>query len=193
MFVVAAAPLAAGLVRRFKALLQGRVGPPVLLPYWTLATLARKETVLSASTSWVFRLAPVVVLASALLTAFVLPLVSRGGAGAPLSHLVVVAGLWMLGAVFLVLAGIDSASAFGGMGASREMTISAFLEPAVIVTLSAFAAAAGLAHRSRHARRRRHGADRPSVAAARRRRRSRSSRSARTRATRWTTRRRTWS
>jgi formate hydrogenlyase subunit 4 len=143
VFVIAAAPLATGLVRRFKALLQGRVGPPVLLPYWTLATLARKETVLSTSTSWVFRLAPVVVLASALLTAFVLPLVSRGGAGAPLSHLVVVAGLWMLGAVFLVLAGVDSASAFGGMGASREMTISAFLEPAVIVTLSAFAAAAG--------------------------------------------------
>jgi len=143
VFVVAVAPLGTGLVRRFKARLQGRVGPPVLLPYWTLATLARKETVRSASTSWVFRLAPVVVLGSALLTAFVLPLVSRGGAGAPLSHLVVVAGLWMLGAVFLVLAGIDSASAFGGMGASREMTISAFLEPAVIVTLAAFAAAAG--------------------------------------------------
>ena len=143
VFVVAVAPLAAGLVRRFKALLQGRVGPPVLLPYWTLATLARKETVLSTSTSWVFRLAPVVVLASALLTAFLLPLVARDGAGAALSHLVVVAGLWMLGAVFLVLAGVDSASAFGGMGASREMTISAFLEPAVIVTLAAFGSAAG--------------------------------------------------
>ena len=143
VLVVALAPLATGLVRRFKALLQGRVGPPVLLPYWTLATLARKETVLSSSTSWVFRLAPVVVLATALLTAFVLPLVSRGGSAAPLSHLVVVAGVWTLGAVFLVLAGIDSASAFGGMGASREMTISAFLEPAVIVTLAAFALAAG--------------------------------------------------
>ena len=141
--VVAMAPLATGLVRRFKARLQGRVGPPVLLPYWTLATLARKETVHSTSTSWVFRIAPVVVLATALLTAFVLPLVSRDDAGAPLSHFVVVAGLWMLGAVFLVLAGVDSASAFGGMGASREMTISAFLEPAVLVTFAAFAVAAG--------------------------------------------------
>jgi formate hydrogenlyase subunit 4 len=143
VFVVALAPLGTGLVRRFKARLQGRVGPPVLLPYWTLATLARKEAVVSASTSWVFRVAPVAVLASALLTAFLLPLVSRGGAGAALSHLVVVAGLWMIGAVFLVLAGVDSASAFGGMGASREMTISAFLEPAVIVTLAAFATASG--------------------------------------------------
>jgi len=49
----------------------------------------------------------------------------------------------MLGAVFLVLGGIDSASAFGGMGASREMTIAAFLEPAIIVTLAAFGLAAG--------------------------------------------------
>jgi formate hydrogenlyase subunit 4 len=143
VLVVALAPLATGLVRRFKALLQGRHGPPVLLPYWTIATLMRKETVLSSSTSWVFRVAPYVVLATALVPAFALPLVSRGGAAAPLSHLVAIAGVWMLGASFLVLGGLDSASAFGGMGASREMTIAAFLEPAIIVTLSAFAFESG--------------------------------------------------
>lgn len=143
--VVALAPLGAGLVRRFKAILQGRQGAPVLLPYWTLATLLRKETVLSTSTSWVFRLAPILVLACALVPAFVLPLVSHGGAAAPLSHLAAVAGVWMLGAVFLVLGGIDSASAFGGMGASREMTIAAFLEPAILVTFAAFALESGSA------------------------------------------------
>jgi len=141
--VVALAPLAAGLVRRFKAILQGRRGAPVLLPYWTIATLLRKETVVSSSTTWVSRVVPVVVLACALVAAFALPLASRGGAAAPLSHLAAVAGVWMLGAVFLVLGGIDSASAFGGMGASREMTIAAFLEPAIIVTLAAFGLAAG--------------------------------------------------
>ncbi len=141
--VVALAPLATGLVRRFKAILQGRRGAPVLLPYWTLATLLRKETVRSSSTSWVFRVAPFLVLACALVPAFVLPLAARGGAAAPLSHLAAVAGIWMLGAVFLVLGAIDSASAFGGMGASREMTIAAFLEPAIIVTLAAFALEAG--------------------------------------------------
>ena len=141
--VVALAPLATGLVRRGKALLQGRRGAPVTLPYWTILTLMRKEIVLSSSTSWVFRVAPFAVLATSLVSAAVLPLVSRGGAAAPLSHLLVVAGVWMLGAVFLVLAGLDSASAFGGMGASREMTISAFLEPALVVTFSAFAVASG--------------------------------------------------
>jgi formate hydrogenlyase subunit 4 len=141
--VVLLAPLATGLVRRFKAILQGRRGAPVLLPYWTVATLLRKETVISSSTSWVFRIAPFVVLGSALASAFVLPLAARGGAAAPLSHLAAVAGIWMLGAVFLVLGAIDSASAFGGMGASREMTIAAFLEPAIIVTLAAFALEAG--------------------------------------------------
>jgi formate hydrogenlyase subunit 4 len=143
--VVALAPLAMCLVRKVKARLQGRQGPPVLLPYWTVATLVRKETVLSASTSWVFRAAPFVVLATSLLSAAILPLTTRGGAGAPLSHLMIVAGIWMVGAVFLVFAGLDSASAFGGMGASREMTISAFLEPALVVTFSAFAVASGSA------------------------------------------------
>jgi formate hydrogenlyase subunit 4 len=143
VLVVALAPLATGLVRLAKARLQGRQGPPVLLPYWTVLTLMRKEVVLSASTSWVFRAAPVAVLAASLLSAAVLPLASRGGAAAPLSHLLMVAGIWMLGAVFLVLAGVDSASTFGGMGASREMTISAFLEPAIVVTLAAFAVASG--------------------------------------------------
>jgi formate hydrogenlyase subunit 4 len=141
--VVALAPLAMGLVRTCKARLQGRHGPPVLLPYWTVLTLMRKETVLSTSTSWVFRAAPFVVLATSLLSAAVLPLTSRGAAAAPLSHMMIVAGIWMLGAVFLVFAGIDSASTFGGMGASREMTISAFLEPAVVVAFAAFAVASG--------------------------------------------------
>ena len=141
--VVALAPLATGLVREGKARLQGRQGPPVLLPYWTVLTLMRKETVLSTSTSWVFRAAPFVVLAASLLSAAILPLTARGGAAAPLSHMMIVAGIWMLGAVFLVFAGIDSASAFGGMGASREMTISAFLEPALLVTFAAFAVASG--------------------------------------------------
>jgi formate hydrogenlyase subunit 4 len=143
VLVVAFAPLATGLVRKGKALLQGRQGPPVLLPYWTVLTLMRKETVLSESASWVFRAAPFVVLATALVSAAVLPLVARGGIAAPLSHLMLIAGVWMLGAVFLVLAGVDSGSAFGGMGASREMTISAFLEPALVVGLTAFAVASG--------------------------------------------------
>jgi formate hydrogenlyase subunit 4 len=145
VIVVALAPLSAGLVRRCKAFLQGRRGAPVLLPYWTILTLMRKEVVLSSSTSWVFRVAPFAVLSTAILSAAVLPLVGRGGAAAPLSHLVIVAGIWMLGAVFLVFAGLDSASAFGGMGASREMTIAAFLEPALVVTFAAFAVASGSA------------------------------------------------
>jgi formate hydrogenlyase subunit 4 len=143
VLVVALAPLSAGIVRRCKALLQGRQGPPLLLPYWTILTLMRKEVVLSSSTSWVFRAAPFAVLTTSLVSAAVLPLLARGTAAAPLSNLLVVAGVWMLGAVFLVMAGLDSASTFGGMGASREMTISAFLEPALLVTFAAFAVASG--------------------------------------------------
>ena len=134
--VVALAPLATGLVRRVQGAAAGTPRGAGALPYWTILTLMSKEVVLSSSTSWVFRAAPFAVLATSLVSAAVLPLVARGGAAAPLSHLLVVAGVWMLGAVFLVLAGLDSASAFGGMGASREMTISAFLEPALIVAFA---------------------------------------------------------
>jgi formate hydrogenlyase subunit 4 len=140
--IVLLAPLATGFVRKVKARLQGRQGAPVTLPYWTIATMMRKEIVLSTSTTWVFSVVPFIVLGTALLPAAILPLISRGGAGAPLSNLVVVAGVWMLGAVFLVLGGLDSASAFGGMGSSREMTISSFLEPALISALAALAFAA---------------------------------------------------
>ncbi len=77
----------------------------MLLPYWTILTLMRKEVVLSSSTSWVFRAAPFAVLSTAMLSAAVLPLIGRGGAAAPLSHLVIVAGIWMLGAVFLAFGG----------------------------------------------------------------------------------------
>jgi formate hydrogenlyase subunit 4 len=143
VLVVALAPLSMGIVRRCKALLQGRHGAPLLLPYWTILTLMRKEVVLSSSSSWVFRAAPFAVLTTSLVSAAVLPLLARGAAAAPLSHLLVVAGVWMLGAAFLVMAGLDSASTFGGMGASREMTISAFLEPAQLVTFAAFALASG--------------------------------------------------
>ena len=141
--VLLLSPLSVGVVRWIKARLQGRQGASPFLPYVTLLTLMRKEMVISNSTSWVFRLAPFVVLATALFFVFILPLVTVGGAGASMSHLVVVAGVLALGALFLVFGGLESASAFGGMGASREMTIASLLEPVIIMAFGAFAIVAG--------------------------------------------------
>ncbi len=143
LLVLGIAPFAMGLVRKFKALMQGRKGAYPTLPYFTYATMMKKEMVISKSTSWVFRVVPFVVLGTTVFLALVLPLVGMGGVLAPYADFIVVSAVLAIGAVFLVLGGLDSASAFGGMGSAREMTISSLVEPVMIVTLTAFALVAG--------------------------------------------------
>ncbi len=143
LLVLGIAPFAMGLVRKFKALMQGRKGACPTLPYFTYATMMKKEMVISKSTSWVFRVVPFVVLGTTVFLALVLPLVGMGGVLAPYADFIVVSAVLAIGAVFLVLGGLDSASAFGGMGSAREMTISSLVEPVMIVTLTAFALVAG--------------------------------------------------
>jgi len=133
ILVLALAPFAVGLVRFLKARLQGRRGPSPFLPYWALATMFRKEMVISESASWVFRAAPFVVFASSLALVFMLPLVYRFGIFGGIADFLVISGILMLGSIFLVLGGIDSASAFGGMGSSREMTLAALSESSVVL------------------------------------------------------------
>jgi len=140
--VLALAPLVTGLVRWFKARLQGRHGAAPWLVYFALLTTLKKENVISESRSWVFRCVPFVVLGIALFLSLALPLVFPSG-GIPQVDLFVLAGVLALSSVFLVLGGLDAATAFGGMGASREMTIAALIEPTVLITFAAFASVAG--------------------------------------------------
>lgn len=141
--VLALAPFTLGCVRLFKARLQGRRGASPFLTYYAFATLLRKQMVISDNVSWVFRLVPFVVLTSSVFLALVLPLIVLGGALSAYSNLFVVAGVLVIGAIFLVLGGLDTASAFGGMGSSREMTITSLLEPTVIMTFATLALVTG--------------------------------------------------
>ncbi len=141
--VLLLAPLAPGLVRAFKAKLQGRRGASPFLPYIAFAVLLRKQMVISQSTSWVFRAAPFFVLGSAVFLALTLPLAARGGALAVYGNFMAVSGVLAVGAVFLVLGGLDAASAFGGMGASREMTLASLVEPSMIMVFAALSAVSG--------------------------------------------------
>ncbi|MDO9230906.1 MAG: NADH-quinone oxidoreductase subunit H [bacterium] len=137
IFILAVAPLASGLVRFFKARLQGRDGASPFLPYVTLATLLRKEMVISETTSWIFRIVPFVVFGSVLFLSAFMPLIFRGMSVPFFSDFLVIAGVLVIGSIFLVLGGLDAGSAFGGMGSSREMTISALIEPVMILVFSA--------------------------------------------------------
>ncbi|MEK7183783.1 MAG: NADH-quinone oxidoreductase subunit H [Patescibacteria group bacterium] len=141
--VLLIAPLSVGLTRFFKARFQGRHGAVPWLPYLTYATMLKKENVISSSGSWMLRATPYAVLGSALFLALVLPLVATGGVLAASSNFIVVAAVLALGSAFLVMGGLDTGSAFGGMGSSREMTIVSLLEPTIILTFAAFALATG--------------------------------------------------
>ena len=138
--VLLLAPLPGGLIRKIKAFSQKRQGPPLLQEYRDLRKLFRKDVVLSERASWVFSAAPFVVFGSSVAAAALVPLLPwAGGAEFP-GDVFLVISLLALGRFFLALGGMDPGSTFGGMGSSREMMISALLEPAFLV----FALALGL-------------------------------------------------
>lgn len=143
VLLLALAPLVSGCVRNWKAKLQNRRGAPVWQPYLDLAKFLRKDMVISEHASWLFRFTPFLLFVSTLLAGLMMPLLT---AQAPLSLFggaLALIGLLALGRFFLALAGLDPASAFGGMGSSREMTIAAVAEPALMLALFTIAIEAG--------------------------------------------------
>ena len=141
--LLALSPLVSGCIKNWKAKLQNRRGPPPWQPYLDLGKFLRKDMVISEHASWIFRAMPYVLFTSTLLAGLMVPLVS---VSAPLSLFggaLAFVGLLALGRFFLALAGLDPASAFGGMGSSREMTISAIAEPALMLTIFTVAINAG--------------------------------------------------
>jgi formate hydrogenlyase subunit 4 len=146
--VLLAPPLLLGVIGKTKALFAGRAGPSVLQPYRDLARLMRKGLVLSATTTWVFRAAPLISLASALLAAALVPLGANGALLSFPGDLILFAYLFALGRFFTVTAALDTGSAFEGMGGAREASwaslaeVAFFLGAMVLVRLSGSASLA---------------------------------------------------
>jgi formate hydrogenlyase subunit 4 len=141
--VLVMAPLLPGIATRTKSLLTGRRGAPVLQPYADLAKLMRKGVVYSRTTTLVFRAAPIVLTASVLVAALLLPLDGRAAIFGFTGDLVAFAGLLGLGRFALVLAGLDTGSSFEGMGSSREVMVAAFAEPALLLSFTVLVLATG--------------------------------------------------
>jgi formate hydrogenlyase subunit 4 len=139
--LVAIAPLLDGFIRTIKARFQRRIGPPLLQRYRDLAKLMIKESIHATPTSSVFRLAPVVSLVSAVLAAATFPCVLVGMV--PLGDVVVALYLLALGRFFTALAGLDAASAFGGLGSSRDVSIASIAEPVAVIAVLVLAARVG--------------------------------------------------
>jgi formate hydrogenlyase subunit 4 len=128
-------PLLLGVIGKVKAAFAGRVGPPLLQPYFDIAKLLRKKSVFSTTTTWVFRAGPVVGLAVTLLASLLVPFAGRDAPIAFAGDLVLFAYLFGLGRFFTIAAALDTGSAFGGMGGAREASFSALAEPALFLGL----------------------------------------------------------
>jgi formate hydrogenlyase subunit 4 len=143
LIAVALAPALVGFIRWLKARLQSRRGAPPWQPYFELQKLFAKEAVVSNTASWIFRATPFVVFATSVAVASIVPLVVAPSDPLVAGDLFAVVYLLLLGTFFLALAGLDTGSPFGGMGASREMTVVALTEPTVALSIVALALGAG--------------------------------------------------
>jgi formate hydrogenlyase subunit 4 len=136
-------PFIVGLIRKVKATLQCRRGASTTQPYYDLLKLFQKEVVVSSNASWIFTATPYILFASTLAASLLVPLfVSK----VPLSFagdIITVVYLLALGTFFLILAGLDAGSAFGGMGSSREAIVASLTEPAMILSIFAVGLTAG--------------------------------------------------
>ncbi len=143
VLVVAGAPLLVGVMRQVRARLEGRAGAGVLQPWRDLRKLLRKEPITPHGTGWVFRLAPLLLAGTALVVTAVVPLITTASPLDGVADLFAVTALLALGSVALALAGLDTGTAFGGMGASREVTVLAQVEPTILLSVFALSVRVG--------------------------------------------------
>jgi formate hydrogenlyase subunit 4 len=128
-------PLLSGCIKTSKARLQTRRGPGVLQPYQDLYKLLRKGMVIPDTASWLFSATPYVVFLTASVAGLMIPMVSAQAPLGLFGGVLAVVYLLGLGRFVLALGALDTGSSFGGLGSSREMTISALAEPAMMLAI----------------------------------------------------------
>jgi formate hydrogenlyase subunit 4 len=141
-------PLVTGVIQKLKARFQCRRGAAVFQPYRDLAKLFRKTQVQADTASTIFRATPILVLAATCAAAALVPIVfvpEHAGAHAalPLGDAILLLGLLALGRFLSAVGALDAGGAFGGMGASREMTIATLVEPVLMLVVFSVAVVAG--------------------------------------------------
>jgi formate hydrogenlyase subunit 4 len=138
-FIILISPLFVSLIKKVKAYLQGREGPPLLQTYYALAKLLKKETVYSNNTSLIIRITPYINIVSIIVASICVPVIYIPAVNGGFGNIILFLYLLVFAKFFMALAGLDAGSTFGGMGSSREMTVSAVIEPVIIVVFAALA------------------------------------------------------
>ena len=143
LLVLALAPLLTGFVRKVKARLLRRQGPPLIQPYRDLLRLLRKEVVLAENASWLFRAIPYLIFAATWVAASLVPSFGTGLMFSWSADFIAIVALLGTARFFLALAGLDIGTAFGGIGSSREVMIASLAEPAMLMIVFTLALVAG--------------------------------------------------
>ncbi len=137
-FAILIAPLLPAVIQKVKAYFGGRQGPPLLINYYTMAKLFKKGSVYSTSTTFVFRLGPVVGCATSVMMLLFFPLAGIAPLFSFHGDVLILFYLMGLGRFFTILAALDTASPFEGMGAAREAFFSTLAEATVFGILILF-------------------------------------------------------
>ena len=133
LLLLAFAPLIAGIINKVKAFLQKRQGASVLQEYFDLAKWWKKPTILTPYTSIILVVAPAVYFITSVLAASMVPGFLAGQIS--ISDAFIFVYILALGRFFMCLSSMDAATAFGGMGGSREVYVSVLVEPAVMLAI----------------------------------------------------------
>jgi formate hydrogenlyase subunit 4 len=136
-------PLVTGIIQKLKARLQCRQGAGVLQPYRDLRKLFRKGTVQADTASGFFWWTPVLVLAATVAASALVPVLRAGPPAVPLGDTLMLLGLLALARFLTAIGALDAGGAFGGMGASREMTVAPLVEPVLMMVVFSTAVFAG--------------------------------------------------
>lgn len=137
------APVLVGVIRQVRARLEGRAGAGIWQPWREVRKLLTKNPVHAQGSSWVLTFGPIALLLSSLLLCVLLPLVGTLNLPFLPSDLFVIVSVMLVGVVALALVGLDSGTAFGGMGSSRQMTVAALVEPTVLLAIYALSIPVG--------------------------------------------------
>lgn len=137
------APLVLTIAKKTKAFWQDRQGPRLLQGYYDLAKLFRKDVLVSEHASWFFLAGPSLVLACFLAAGTLAPLLRPAAPLGFVGDLFLFVYLFATARFVMAVGGLDPASAFGGLGSSREITFGALIEPGILAAFLALAAFTG--------------------------------------------------
>ncbi len=140
---VALTPVLIGVMRQIRTRLEGRQGPGIGQPWRDVRKLLAKEPLQADGSSWVLWLAPALLVISSLVVVALIPMITTASLAPTPPDLFVVVSFLLIGTVALALLGVESGTAFGGMGSSRHMMIAALVEPTVLISVYALSIPAG--------------------------------------------------